>query len=224
MEGRVKDLHAIEANPANAVLVVVDVQNAFAKAGGLNAARGAVTEAQEQAALRPIAAIQKLVGQARATSVPIVYIQSVRTHNEPLITIFNFPRILAIGSWDAAIVDELTPREDEIVVQKFSLDPFFRTKLDKVLEGMVPEPTQHQAIVTGGAANVCAYNAVMGFHLRDYWTVVATDALYGSEPGREYALAHFSSPVYPNIVLTRSDLIRFSATPTRGVHNLVPNS
>lgn len=219
-----KQLQAVEANPANAVLVVVDVQNAFAKAGGRNAGSGEVSEAQAEAAEAPIAAIRSLVDGAHAARVPVVYIQSVRTHQEPLITVFGFPKILEIGGWDAEIVSELTPREGDLVVQKFSLDAFFQTRLDEVLCGLVPDPTRHQAIVTGGAANVCAYNAVMGFHLRNYCTVVPTDALYGSAEGHAYAMGHFSGLVYPNIFLTRSDLVRFSREPEPGVRNLVPNT
>lgn len=218
-----KQPQAVEANPANAVLVVVDVQNAFARAGGRNAGNGEVTKEQEAAAEGPIAAMRTLVDGAHEAGVPVVYIQSVRTHQEPLITVFGFPKILEIGSWDAEIVPELTPWEGDTVVQKFSLDAFFRTRLDEVLCELVPDPTRHQAIVIGGAANVCAYNAVMGFHLRDYWTVVPTDAIYGSTDGHEYALHHYSRPVYPNIFLTTSDLVRFSREPAPGVRTLVPN-
>jgi nicotinamidase-related amidase len=218
-----KQCQPVEANPANALLVVVDVQNAFAKAGGRNAARGEVTKAQEEAAAAPIAAIATLLGGARDAGVPVVYIQSVRTHREPLIAVFGFPRILEIGSWDAEIIPEVAPRGCERVVQKFSLDAFHGTRLDEVLRELVPEPTRHQTIVTGGAANVCAWNAVMGFHLRDYWTVVPIDALYGSAEGHDYAVGQFSSPLYPNIFLTTSQQVTFSSAAMPGVRNLVPN-
>ena len=219
-----KQLHPIAANPANAVLVVVDVQNAFTKEGGSNAAGGRVTAAQAQAAAAPIASIRGLVGKARQALVPVIYIQSVRTYSEPLITVFNFPKILARGSWDAQIVDGLSPQDGDFVVEKFCLDPFYKTDLDGVLNRLVSDPVRHQAIVTGGAITVCAYNAIMGFHLRDFWTIVATDAVYGSQSGMALAMEQFSSPLYPNIFLTRCDLVDFSATPKVGVTNLIPNT
>ncbi|MBI4199476.1 MAG: cysteine hydrolase [Chloroflexi bacterium] len=222
---RMKEVHPIEANPANTLLVVVDVQNDFAKVGGLGgASSGPVTPAMAKAMAGKIAVIRGLVEKARATGVRVMYIQSVRTHEEPEFTIFNYPKILKLGSWGAEIVDELKPQEGEVVIQKFCHNPFYKTNIEEVLERLVPDPTKHQAIITGGGIHVCAYDTIMGFYFRNYWTVVPTDGVYGGEEGMRFAMAQFSMPVYPNIFLTRSDLVHFSRVPKVGVSNLVPNT
>jgi hypothetical protein len=62
----------------------------------------------------------------------------------------------------------------------------------------------------------CVYHAVMGFYLRNYWTVVVTDGVYcRTDEGRDRAFAQYSEPSYPNIFLSRSDLSEFSADPDR---------
>ncbi len=220
-----KELHHIEANPANTLLVVVDVQNDFAKVGGTGGAGGGpVTDEQERVMAEKITVIQGLVGKARSARVPVMYVQSVRTHEEPMSTVFNYPPYLKLGSWGAEIVDELKPREDEVVIQKFCHDPFYQTNIDQVLEGLVPDPTKHQVVITGGGISVCAYHATMGFHLRNYWTIVAVDGVYGGGQGMQIAMEQFSLAVYPNIFLTRSDMVEFSAVPRPGVSNLIPNT
>ncbi|MBI4200631.1 MAG: cysteine hydrolase [Chloroflexi bacterium] len=221
-----KQLHPVQANPANALLVVVDVQNEFAKVGGLGgAASGPVTAAMARAMAPKVRVIQGLVEKARASRVQVMYVQSVRTHQEPDFTVFNYsPRYLKVGSWGAQIVDELKPQEGDVVIQKFCHDPFHRTNIDQVLARLVPDPTRHIAIVTGGGINVCAYHAVMGFYFRNYWTVVPVDAVYGNEEGTRLALEQFSGAAYPNIFLSRSDLVQFSGDREAGVRDLVPNT
>jgi nicotinamidase-related amidase len=203
----VKELQPIHVNPANAVLTVVDVQNRSCHPDGesWDAAKARVVPAA-------LAVITSLVGRARDTGVPIVYIQSVRTHDEPEVTVFGYPKRMKIGTWDVEIVDDIRPRPDDIVVQKFSHDAFYQTELDAVLERLVPDPTAHYALLVGGATNLCVYHAVMGFYLRNFWTVVVTDGVYcRTDEARDRALEQFSDRSYPNIFLTRSDLVDVSA-------------
>ena len=127
--------------------------------------------------------------------------------------------------WAVEIVEELKPQERDIIVQKFSHDPFFRPDLDRVLDRLVPDPTRYYAIVTGGAVNVCAYHTVMGFHLRNYWTVVPVDSVYySSDADNQRALEQFSHPAYPNVFLSRSDLIEVSSVPLAAPSAPVPGS
>ena len=143
-----------------------------------------------------------------AAGIPLVYIQSVRTHDEPEVTVFGYPKRMKIGTWDVEIVDDIKPHPGDIVVQKFSHDAFFQTELDTVLERLVPDPTTHHALVVGGATNLCVYHAVMGFYLRNYWTVVVTDGVYcRTDEARDRAFQQFSDRSYPNIFLTTSDLV-----------------
>jgi len=206
-----KPLQSFHINPQNAVLIIVDVQNEFAKPGGK-------LGSEVSARIMPgvISAIQGLAQRARDVSIPVVYIQSVRTLKEPEFTVFGREPHLELGTWAVEIVDELKPQQGDIVVQKFSHDPFLRKDLDEVLERLVPDPTKCYAVVTGGAINVCVYHTVMGFHLRNYWTVVPVDSVYYiNEAAYERALEQLSEErPYPNVFLSRSDLIEISNAPT----------
>ena len=202
-----KPLQNFSINKQNAILVIVDIQNEFAKPEGK---LGSAVSAKIMPGV--ISTVQGLADQARSAGIPIIYIQSVRTLKEPEFTVFGRQPHLEIGTWASEIVDELKPHEGDTVIQKFSHDPFYRQDLDEVLEKLVPDPAKCYAVVTGGAINVCVYHTVMGFHLRNYWTVVPVDCVYYiSEEGRDRALGQYSEErPYPNVFLSRSDLIEIA--------------
>lgn len=205
-----KALQSIQINRENAILVIVDMENEFCKPGGK-----LYTETSARIMSGVISAIHGLAERARGAGIPIIYIQSVRTLQEPEFTVFGVEPVLKLGTWPAEIVEELEPQKGDIVVQKFSHDPFYKPNLDQVLQRLVPDPTWCCAVVTGGAINVCVYHTVMGFHLRNYWTAVPVDSVYYmSDSGNQRALEQFSdSGPYPNIFLSRSDLIEVSSVP-----------
>lgn len=206
-----KSLQPIVANPANAILTIVDVQNRNCHPNGES-----WDEQKARVVPAAVKVIRGLVEQARDVGIPIVYIQSVRTHQEAEVVVFGYKKGMKIGSWDVEIIDEIKPRPSDAVVQKFSHDAFYKTKLDAVLAELVTDPTECYALMVGGATHLCVYHAVMGFYLRDYWTVVVTDGVYArSEAGHNRALEQYSEPSYPSIFLSRSDLIEMSSDPTR---------
>ncbi|MBI2860913.1 MAG: cysteine hydrolase [Chloroflexi bacterium] len=201
-----KELQDIYVNSRNSILVIVDMENEFCKPGGKN-----FPTAKADTLPLIISAIGRLADRARSAGVPVIHIQSVRTLNEPEFTVFGRPHHLKLGTWGAEIVDELKPRPGEPVIQKYSHDCFYRTGLDDLLQRLVPDPTSCYAIVTGGTVNVCVRHAVFGLYLRDYWTVVPVDGVvYTSDLTRQNALESYSHRAYPNIFLSRSDLIHFS--------------
>ena len=114
------------------------------------------------------------------------------------------------GTWYSQIVDELTPEPGDIVVRKWCHDPWYETDLERVLLGLVPDPTKCQVLISGGAMIGCAFFGATGFYIRNYRSVLVLDAGYGNPT---LAAEHFSRsqyPIYPNIALTHSDLIQFS--------------
>ncbi len=197
----------VHADSGNAVLVIVDVQNEFCKPGGkLYAPDNAASMSNV------VLAIAGLAERARSAGVPVIYIQSVRTTEEPYFTVFGQSPILKTGTWASEIVDELRPQGGDIVVQKFCHDPFYRADLDNVLRRLAPDPTRSYAIVAGGGANVCYYHAILGLHVRDFWTIAPVDCIYShSDADLAGALEMLSQAAYPNVFLSRSDLIALSA-------------
>ncbi|MBI2832081.1 MAG: cysteine hydrolase [Chloroflexi bacterium] len=183
------------------------MQNEFCKPGGKLFLSG-----RDRTVPPVISTICDLVGRARSADIPIIYMQSVRTLEEPEFTIFGRPPYLKLGTWGAEIIEELKPHKEDKIVQKFTHDAFYKTELDDLLRRLVPDSTKHYAVVTGGGVTTCIRHAVMGLHLRDYWTVVPVDCVvYTRESDRERAFEHFSQMGYPNVFLSRSDIIEVSA-------------
>lgn len=201
-----KSLERISINRQNSILVIVDMENEFCKPSGK-------LYSETSARIMPgvISTICGLSQQCRSAGIPVIYVQSVRTLQEPEFTVFGMEPLLEMGTWGVEIIDELKPQEGDIIVQKFSHDPFYKEELDQLLERLVPDTTRYYAVVTGGGINVCVYHTVMGFYLRNYWTVVTVDGVYYyADSDNQRALEQFSHPAYPNIFLSRSDLIHVS--------------
>jgi len=214
-----KDVHPIYANPGNAIFLVVIMQNEFCKPGGI-IHDGRPVEEMPQV----IFAVSTLTQQAREVGIPIIHIQSVRTQEEPEFTVHGNTPIVKAGSWGAAIVDELTPHERDIVLEAWWHDPFYRSKLNHIVERLVEDPTKSHAVVTGGDIVGALHLTVLGFYLRDHWTVVPIDAVYGDKKGHEFALNQFSKSSLPSVFLTRSDLVEFSKAPELSIRGLVPST
>jgi len=198
-----KSLQNTYISKDNAILVIVDVENEFCKPGGKR-----YSEASAKTVPQVISAIRGLMERCRSADIPIIYIQSVRNLKEPEFTVFGKAPFLEEGTWAVEVVDELKPRSGDPVVPKHCHDPFHETNLDEILKGLTPDPTKYYAIITGGATEVCLYHTVLGFYVRNYWTVVPVDGTFSiSEAGKQTALEQFSLRSYRSIFLSRSDLI-----------------
>lgn len=214
-----KDIHSIYANPGNAIVTVVNMQNEFCKPGGIIHDDRALEQMPQV-----ISAVRTVTEQAREVGIPIIHIQSLRTQEEPEFTVYGAKPILKAGTWATEIIDELKPHEQDIVVQAWWHDPFSKTKLNNIVEGLVEEPTKSHAIVMGGDIVGCLYLTMMGFFLRNHWVVLPIDAAYGDQEGQEFALTQYSKSSLPGVFLARSDLLEFSRVPDMAVRGLKPNT
>jgi nicotinamidase-related amidase len=89
-------------------LLVIDVQT------GIVGGEYAVYQAPEL-----LKRIQKLIEEARAANVPVIYVQ----HDEA-------------PEYDGVIHPDIAPKADEAVIHKFKPDAFFETNLQETLEDM----------------------------------------------------------------------------------------
>ena len=146
-----------------AALVIVDMQNRFCKRD-LNGRCNAVIEGNA-----------RLLQKARDAGVKVIFIQSTRLPDAPEFTRYGLEPMLIEGTWDWEIVEELTPLPGEIVMRKYSHDPFARTELDTILQEEDMYPGETTVLVTGVSAAVCAYQACLGFSNRHYLTLIPMD-------------------------------------------------
>lgn len=157
---------AITFDPQQTALIVVDMQNAYATPGGYLDLAGF-----DVSTTRPVIAnIQTAVTAARTAGMLIIWFQngwdeqyveaggpgSPNFHkSNALKTMRNQPqlqgKLLAKGSWDYQLVDELVPQPGDIVLPKPRYSGFFNTPLDSILRS---RGIRH-LVFTGIATNVC---------------------------------------------------------------------
>jgi nicotinamidase-related amidase len=164
----------------------------------------------------------RLLKAARAAGLKVIFIQSVRTPDSHEFTVFGRDPYILEGSPETEIIDELKPLPDEVVIKKYTHDPFARTKLDEYLIEERILPTEATIIVTGVSAAVCVYAACVGFSCRHYMTLIPMDAQAASTAEEEArAFGKYRENTY---AFTLSSMIEFSAAgmETRDIVAMLP--
>lgn len=196
----------IALDPVATVLIVVDMQNAYASAGGYLDLAGFDVSGTAPV----IARIARAVAAARAAGIRILWFQngwdpdyveaggpgSPNWHkSNALKTMRRNPernaQLLARGSWDYALVDALTPEPGDIVMAKPRYSGFYNTALDSTLRAR----GVNTLVFTGIATNVCVESTLRdGFH-REYFGIVLADATRqaGPESLQDSALANIET-------------------------------
>ena len=82
--------------------------------------------------------------------------------------------------------------------------------MEAVLQVLDLQACHDTVIVTGIGSSVCVYHAVIGFSIRNFFTVVPEDCIHAIRPeGQELALSQFRSSAYNfNVNVTRSECIK----------------
>lgn len=178
---------AVEVDFQKSAVIVVDMQNAFASPKGMLDLAGR----DISGAPRVIASIRTILDAARPAGIPIVYLQmgykadlsdsggpgSPNWHKELGIRMMNCRaelkgKLVTVGSWDFAIVDELRPRPGDLTIVKTRYSGFAHTPLDEELR----RRGIRYLFFTGIATNVCVESTLRDAFFLDYWPILITDA------------------------------------------------
>jgi nicotinamidase-related amidase len=189
-----EDPNKIELHPDATGLVIVDMQVEGCDRHGPG--------------VKPVIAnIRRLLDRFRAVNGKIIHVQSVRTKDHPEFTVFGRPYGLLLGSPGADFVGELKPLPGETIVQKTSHDCFYKTFMEATLEKLHLQPCRDKIVVTGIGSSNCVYHAVIGFHIRNYYSIVPQDCIHGVHPqSQPFALHQFRSNAYNfNVTVSRSE-------------------
>lgn len=157
----------VRVDPARTALVVVDMQNDFVKEGGtlvVPDAEGTIPE------------IQQLLSLARYSGMKVVFSQDTHTEGDPEWGIW--PEHAREGSWGWEIVEDLAPRDDELVIRKVRYDAFYGTHLDHFLRLWKVDTL----IVCGTVANICVHYTAASAALRWYKVIIPKDATSALDP------------------------------------------
>ncbi len=192
----------LEAKPENieidlkrSAIVVVDMQNAFAKSGGMLDLYGA----DISGAASVIQVNQELLTAARKAEVEIIYLAmtykadlsnaggpaSPNYHKELGLRLMRDKpeyagKLLIDGSWDWQIVDELKPHDDEMLIRKSRYSGFVDTNLDNYLRAK----DIRYLFLTGITTNVCVESTGRDAFFAEYWPILIEDAV--NHTGPEY--------------------------------------
>jgi ureidoacrylate peracid hydrolase len=183
----------IAFDPAATALIVVDMQNAYATAGGyLDRAGFDVSRTGPV-----IAQIGRAVAAARAAGITVLWFQNgwdpdyVEAggpgspnwyKSNALKTMRRQPerneRLLARGTWDYALVDALKPAPGDIVMGKPRYSGFYNTPLDSTLRAR----GIRTLVFTGIATNVCVESTLRDGFFLEYFGIVLADATHQAGP------------------------------------------
>lgn len=185
--------YALDWDVSETALIVVDMQNGFLKPGGYFDKVGYDLSHSP----RTIAMVARSVEAARKAGMQVVFIQSgwdarhlwvggpdapMYHKSEAQILMRKHPEIgktlITEGNWDYEIVDELKPREDELVVRKSRYSGFAGTNLDQVLRAR----RVRNLAFTGVATNACVETTLREAFHREYFVMLLEDATHHAGP------------------------------------------
>jgi ureidoacrylate peracid hydrolase len=191
---------------ARTAVLVVDMQNAFAHKGGYFDLVGLdITPIQ-----RIIEPCKKIVEAAHVTGIRIIYLQmgcspDLSDKGSPDSPSSIKSRVLSMmkehpewkdkfyvyGTWGAEIIEELKPREGDIVVKKQKHDGFIGTNLDIILRTLGAK----YLFFVGAATNICVESTVRHAFSLDYFPILVSDAVspMGSNITQEATLLNVQS-------------------------------
>ena len=136
-------------------LLVIDMQNGFCKPTGSMGSLGFDVSRCDSA----IGQVRKLIDAAHKADVPVIYTRYVYQADYkdggilPNVLLPGLKEIgaLAEGSWDAAIVDELTPIEGDLIIDKSRYSAFYGTRLEPLLTSL----GTRNLVMCGVTTNMC---------------------------------------------------------------------
>jgi nicotinamidase-related amidase len=161
-------------------LLVVDLQNDFASPGGLCDKTGHALTMMPPV----IAKVQRLIAEARAAGVPIVWIQTTHQKDRRMASPayirfhalkrgYGWDEESAVeGTWGWRIVDEVAPEAGELVVRKHRSSAFAGTELDMLLRSNAIQTVTLVGTTTHG----CIESTARAAEGLDYYVAIVEDA------------------------------------------------
>ena len=174
---------AEKVSPEHTAVIVVDMQNDFCTEGGAMDTIGLGTGLQPIREMIP--ALARFLDDARATDVPIVYIQAVYNSDDNRYLspvwlehaerrrggLYTTIPLCREGSWGAEVIDEIAPRPGELVVQKHRYSAFIDTPLQQLLRNRGIKTI----LVTGVGTNGCVECTARDGFMLDFFTITVRD-------------------------------------------------
>ena len=197
----------VEIDLTRTVIMVVDMQNAYAKKGGMLDLGIGIEESRTNAVIE---ANKRLLPAARNAGVKVCYLQfgykqdlsdaggpqSPNIRKQMAIKMIkerpmDRVKLIIEGTSGWEIIDELKPEEGDLVVKKARYSGFAGTTLANQLNGL---DIRH-ILFTGVATNVCVESTAREAFFNEFWPILIEDAMdhTGPEFTRQATLYNFES-------------------------------
>jgi nicotinamidase-related amidase len=195
-------------------VLVVDMQNDTVGAEGAYASFGAAEHAATQNVVANIAAI---LHTARSLGIPVFHsrivvhpLTGVGGANTPVFRMLA-PDTFKIGSWGAEIVTELTPTENEIVLDRTRMSVFNGTEIDTLLRNLGVD----SLTVVGAWTNMAVEHTVRDAADHGYTVSIVSDATSSLCTDWQYAALNYALTNIANITKTSATIATLrSVNPT----------
>jgi ureidoacrylate peracid hydrolase len=166
----------VPIDPAHAALLIIDVQNYCAHPSGA-AWRDHAPDAYFVRTLREVVIpnLQRLQSACRQAHIEIVYaaVENMTRDDRDRSLDYKISGIdVPPGSWDAQVLDEIAPTEDEMIFRKTSSSVFISTNIDYVLRNI----GVRSLIIAGLMTDQCVESAVRDACDLGYLVTLVTDA------------------------------------------------
>ena len=188
-------------DPKTTAVVLIEFQNDFTSEGG--ALHGAVAEVMESTGI--IDNTKAVVDAARAAGATVMHApitfkpgyNEISSHPYGILKGVVDGNAFVKGTWGAEIVDDLTPADEDIVIEgKRGLDTFASTNLDFILRSK-----GIKTIAIGGfLTNCCVESTMRTGYENGYQVITLTDCVAGTSPEEhdnaiKYDYPMFSTPM-----------------------------
>lgn len=187
------EIKSVELEASKTALIIVDMQNAFVHEKG----RLYVPESR-----KIIEPTKNLLAKARSKNVLVVYTQDWHHKNDPEFNIWGEHAVA--GTWEAEIIDELKPMDNDVMIKKLRYDGFHGTYLDDVLRMRKIEKT----VITGTVANICVLHTAGSAAIRGYEIFIPIDCISALNEF-DYMLTLRQTTFLYRGILTTHDKINF---------------
>jgi len=179
------------SNSPTTAILVIDMQNDTVHADGAYASTGAAENAVSQ---NVVANVATLVDAAHATSTPVFFSRIVvfpqpglGGDNAPIFRMLA-PDTFKIGSWGAAIVDELAPTSADVVLDRTRMSVFNGTGIDNMLRNLGIT----NLVVVGAWTNMAVEHTIRDAADYGYTVTVVSDATSSLSAEWQHAALNFA--------------------------------
>lgn len=140
------------------VLIVIDMLKDFMEEGG--------SLFCGKDARKIIPAIKEKIDEYHEKGDKVIYVCDAHAESDKEFKMYS-PHAVK-GSEGAKIVDELKPLEDDIIIEKTTVKPFYGNELDSIIDNLSPQEVE----VSGVCTSICVMEAVGELRVRGYKTIV----------------------------------------------------